>query len=294
MRFNRYSRSSYLIKFIIGLLLISGILLVVFKYIPFQRRVSEQYLASLKIPDSRKILNLKDEIIDQVSKYDNFSIQVQNYLFNNTFDSNSGEKIALLTFDDGPSLDNTPRVLEILEEKGVKATFFVLGSNLDKGEAYRDLLRKTKENGHEIANHGYSHNYSYLYPGRKININNLESDMKRSEDLIKSVIGEDEILNAIRLPGGLRSWSGQQETLDYFNSKGYSIIEWNALSEDSSGRNLSKEQLYQNVVNSVGKKNFVVVLMHDFAGKNGRVSAESLPMIIDFLKEKGFTFKTIY
>ncbi|EIA27706.1 Polysaccharide deacetylase family protein, partial [Candidatus Arthromitus sp. SFB-5] len=118
------------------------------------------------------------------------SMKVQKNLFN-AEKINNGEKTVFLTFDDGPSLDNTPKVLEVLKNYDVKATFFVLGVNLDRGEEYRQLLRNIVNDGHAVGNHGYSHNYSYLYPGRVISYENLMSDMNRSLDIMKDILGQD-------------------------------------------------------------------------------------------------------
>ena len=59
-----------------------------------------------------------------------------------------------LTFDDGPNPESTPRILELLDESGVKATFFLIGENIEK---YPYLVEEIKERGHEIGEHGYSH-----------------------------------------------------------------------------------------------------------------------------------------
>lgn len=71
-----------------------------------------------------------------------------------------GEKVAYLTFDDGPSSNITPQILDILRAEEVKATFFVLGSRV---ELYPELLKQEYEEGHYIANHGYSHVYTNIY-----------------------------------------------------------------------------------------------------------------------------------
>ena len=72
---------------------------------------------------------------------------------------NSSEKRAFLTFDDGPS-SVTPRILDILKQENIKATFFVLGSNVKKNP---ELVKRMYDEGHFIANHGYSHVYSSIY-----------------------------------------------------------------------------------------------------------------------------------
>lgn len=223
--------------------------------------------------------------------YDSFKIQDR--LFKGIYSSD--EKVVFLTFDDGPSLDNTPRVLDILKEYDVKATFFILGTNLDNGVSYENLLKRTVEEGHAIANHGYSHNYSYLYPGRVINYNNLITDMNKSHELMKSILGDSFETRVLRLPGGLRSWKGQNENLERLNSEGYSVIEWNALNGDADGSVVNNpDTLVQKAIRTANNSNFVVLLMHDFAGKSGSITAQALPRIIEYFKENGYEFRTMY
>ena len=227
-------------------------------------------------------------------RYSYDSFKIQDHLFKNTYPSD-GEKMVFLTFDDGPSLDNTPKVLDILKEYGVKATFFVLGTNLDNGVEYENLLKRTLEEGHAIANHGYSHNYSYLYPGRVINYNNLIADMNKSHELMKKILGDDFNTGVLRLPGGLRSWKGQSENLERLNNAGYSVIEWNALSGDADGRVVNDPNaLFEYAIKTAGNSNCVVLLMHDFEGKAGSISAQALPQIIEYFRNRGYQFRTMY
>ena len=72
----------------------------------------------------------------------------------------SNKKIAYLTFDDGPTTTATSKVLDILKSENVKATFFVLGKHVKENP---DLVKRAYQEGHYIANHGYSHNNEILY-----------------------------------------------------------------------------------------------------------------------------------
>ena len=92
-----------------------------------------------------------------------------------------GKKVAYLTFDDGPSTTNTPKILDILDKYNIKATFFVLGSSIDANEGAKDILKEEVKRGHAIANHTYGHDYSYLYPGRVMNVKNILSDLEKSQ-----------------------------------------------------------------------------------------------------------------
>lgn len=227
-------------------------------------------------------------------RYSYDSSEIQNYIFKGIKPSN-GERMVFLTFDDGPSTDNTPIVLDTLKKYGVKATFFVLGNSIDKGPKHEELLKRALQEGHAIGNHGYSHNYSYLYPGRVINFTNLMADFNKSEDVLKRVLGEDFKTRVIRLPGGLRSWKGQTDTLKKLNDLGYSVIEWNALNGDAEGKVIKgPDVLVENAIKTAGNASNVIVLMHDFAGKIGRYTAEALPRIIEYFKSKGYQFRTLY
>ena len=70
------------------------------------------------------------------------------------------EKVAFLTFDDGPNVSVTPKVLDILKDEEVKASFFVIGKNVD---SHPEIVKRAYDEGHFIANHGYDHNNSTLY-----------------------------------------------------------------------------------------------------------------------------------
>ena len=92
-----------------------------------------------------------------------------------------------LTFDDGPSNKVTPRILNTLRDNGVPATFFVLGSQVDRNP---DIVRRAYQEGHKIANHGYSHNYSHMYKNTTNLMNDLEADSLDAVEIIMAI--EDE------------------------------------------------------------------------------------------------------
>jgi peptidoglycan/xylan/chitin deacetylase (PgdA/CDA1 family) len=194
-----------------------------------------------------------------------------------------GHKVAYLTFDDGPSRDVTPSVLQILNKYNIKATFFVVGV---MAEQNKDLLISEKNNGHSIGNHTYSHNYKYLYasPG------NLIADLNRNDSVIKSILGSDFNTKLIRFPGG--SFGYRLEPFrNAVTAKGYYYVDWNALNGDAEAVSVSKDKLITNLrQTSVGKQH-IVVLMHDAPGKHTTI--EALPQIIEYLKAQGYTFRTL-
>ena len=88
---------------------------------------------------------------------------VENMLNKWNYLREDGKKVAYLTFDDGPSTEVTQQILETLKVNNVKATFFVLGSNVEKSNIQKELLKEMVMEGHAIGNHGYCHDYSILY-----------------------------------------------------------------------------------------------------------------------------------
>ena len=120
-----------------------------------------------------------------------------------------GKKVVYLTFDDGPSTTNTPQILDVLDRYNVKATFFTLGKSIEANEEAKEILKETVKRGHAIANHTYGHDYSYLYPNRTMNVGNIVSDLEKSENSMKEVLGKDFSTRVIRLPGGYWSWEGR-------------------------------------------------------------------------------------
>ena len=205
-----------------------------------------------------------------------------------------GKKIAYLTFDDGPSTEVTQQILETLKVNNVKATFFILGSNVEKSDIQKELLKEMVNEGHAIGNHGYCHDYSILYPGRIANPTVLVNDMKKSEDVMKSVLGDNFTTKVIRLPGGHMSWN--TKALDpILERNGYCYIDWNVLNGDAESNDRTVEQLVNRLKGTVndlaGNDDVLVILMHDTNAK--KTTAQSLQQIIDYLRSLGYEFRTL-
>ncbi|MGI6324392.1 MAG: immunoglobulin-like domain-containing protein [Bacilli bacterium] len=191
-----------------------------------------------------------------------------------------------LTFDDGPS-SITPLVLDILKEEGVKATFFVLNKN----SSYDYLLERIVNEGHTIALHGYSHNYSTIYASVDAFFNNLTAIQNK----VKNITGVTS--NIIRFPGGssnkVSSFNPGIMTIlaQEVTDRGYRYYDWNVSSADTT--DCSSSQVYQNVVNGIknSKNSTLVVLMHDYEGNYKTVNA--LRDIIRYGKNNGYKFDRI-
>ena len=199
---------------------------------------------------------------------------------NNSVGKFKGEKICYLTFDDGPTRNITPQILEILKEKDVKATFFVLGK---LAEVNQDILKREKNEGHLIANHTYSHDYAYLYT----NPENLINDINKNQEMLNNILGE-ELSKIISFQGGSFNKKSFQKRV---NEEGYHFVDWNCLNGDAEALNVPEDKLFNNVKKSMGSQEHIIVLMHDASTK--QTTVRSLSRIIDYIKAQGYSFKTL-
>lgn len=201
---------------------------------------------------------------------------------------NSNEKIAYITFDDGPSTTITPQILNILGQYNIKATFFVVGRNVER---YPDLVKQEYDEGHYIANHGYSHEYNSVYSSPEALLN----EYMKTQDLIRSSIGIQEYSSHLfRFPGGTggkKYRNVKTEAKQLLSDNDILYIDWNALTNDAVG-NPTNESIINDLITTVGDKNSVVILMHDAASK--QLTADTLPQILDYLIGQGYTFRTFY
>lgn len=206
----------------------------------------------------------------------------------NIYVSNSEEKIAYLTFDDGPSANITPQILQTLENEGVKATFFVLGS---RTELYPELVKEEYEAGHYIANHGYSHVYTSVYSSP----NAVLDEYNRTENAIRQAIGNENYTSYLfRFPGGSEGGKYakvKNEAKSLLEQNNIAYINWNALTRDAEGKP-TKESLVSDLKATAAGKDKIVVLMHDTGTK--QLTADTLPEVIAYLREQGYVFKNFY
>lgn len=206
--------------------------------------------------------------------------------------SNQGEKLVFLTFDDGTSTTVTPQILEILDEYNVKATFFLTGRNIiNGGDAAKRLVLEEFERGHAIANHSYSHDYKILYPNRVLNLQNFIADFKKTDEILKEILGEGFSTRVLRCPGGFGSWKNMSKLSSYMEENNLVSIDWNSLSKDAEGAKKSAKELLENVIETAEGKEIVVILMHDTYGKEE--TAKALPKIIEYFQKNGYEFKTL-
>ncbi|EOU1755137.1 polysaccharide deacetylase [Clostridium perfringens] len=211
-------------------------------------------------------------------------------------DTYKGEgKYVFLTFDDGPS-NSTEKILNILKDKDVHGTFFVLGSSIEKDSKRQEYLKEELKSGNAIANHSYSHDFKKLYPGNKLKIDYFMDEFNKTNDIMKSILGGEFDCKVLRMPGGYgtRKYYKDPSLKEFDNTlqeNGIINVDWNALDGDAEGKPYSTEEMLNYVKKTSKGKNHVVILMHDAAGKEKTV--EILPQIIDYYKNEGYEFKVI-
>lgn len=235
------------------------------------------------------------------NKYKNTSKEGQKYIYDalevskklmKEDYSNNGKKIVFLTFDDGASNTVTPKILKVLDDYDVKATFFVMGQVLeDGGQNVKKLVKEEYDKGHAIGNHSYSHDYDILYPGKHLDLEGFKNDYNKNVQELKKILGEDFSTRVIRCPGGYMSWKGMDQLDDYLKENNMASIDWSALSGDAEGSKKDASQLLKKAVESSMNQEMVVLLMHDTYGKEE--TANSLPKIIEYFKGHGYEFRTL-
>lgn len=165
-------------------------------------------------------------------------------------------KTMYLTFDDGPSAENTDTVLDILKERNVKATFFLIGENVEK---HPEVARRIVEEGHTIGIHCYNHDYDKLYES----LDSYVADFEKAQAVIYEVTGVETRL--FRFPGGSINSHNKgvhKEIVEEMTERGYIYFDWNASLEDAT-RNNEPERLLQNAKESTFGRRRIIMLAHD-------------------------------
>lgn len=232
------------------------------------------------------VIDAKDsENDDNTEVKNNESLKKENIKESSEVSSNTGilpdENVpkVYLTFDDGPS-DNTDRILDILAENDVKATFFTVGHTDDASAShYKRILRE----GHTLAMHSYSHKYSKVYESESA----FKKDYTKISKLLRKYIGSKPLY--YRFPGGSSNSVSKvpmSDLITFLEAEGVTYFDWNVASGDADKEPLTAEEIYKNVIDGVNGKDTSVVLMHDLAGKDSTV--EALPRIIKKLLDEGY------
>lgn len=194
-----------------------------------------------------------------------------------TYAEESAEKKVYLTFDDGPSTKVTNRILDILNEENVKATFFVVS---DRTYGRKETLRRIAAEGHTLGVHSKSHKYSEIYASDDA----LLKDVDACAKVITDTTGIKP--HVYRFPGG--GMQARKRLTPLVEAKGYRVIGWNAVCGDEEIAGASADVLYETALKTSAGKNTVVLLCHDSAPH--KATAEALPRIIKSFREQGYVF----
>ena len=179
-----------------------------------------------------------------------------------------------LTFDDGPTDDSTPRILDVLGELGVKATFFVIGANVRRAPG---IVRRIHAEGHVVANHSFDHpHFGVLRGGRY-----WDDQVRRTDEAIASVIGVRPGL--FRPPMGVRTWCVTRATARY----GHTIITWTRRALD--GLPTTTDRIVRRLSQPTGAGD--ILILHDGVEPNMRrdpsPTVAAVGPLIRRLRERG-------
>ena len=197
--------------------------------------------------------------------------------------SNAPAGIIYLTFDDGPSA-RTDEILAVLARENIKATFFVVGQT---SAANLQRMRDIAEQGHTIAMHSYSHNYTKIYAS----VEAFLDDMYQIFCQIRETTGV--IPTFFRFPGGsINSYNYgiYQDIMAEMLRRGFVPCDWNMSAQDATTKPLPVSDIIANVL-STSNRSRGVVLMHDSTART--TTAEALPELIRQLKALGFQFEKL-
>lgn len=186
-----------------------------------------------------------------------------------------GVRKVYLTFDDGPS-SNTDRILDILAEYDVKATFFVVGKEEEK---YRPLYNRIVQEGHTLGMHSYSHKYNEIYQS----VDSYAEDLCKLQEFLYDMTGVR--CRYCRFPGGSSnsvSNVDMHDLIGYLDERNMVYFDWNVSSGDAASGYISPEEIVANCTGNLESFDEAIILMHDASNKNSTV--EALPKLIETIQ----------
>jgi cellulose synthase/poly-beta-1,6-N-acetylglucosamine synthase-like glycosyltransferase/spore germination protein YaaH/peptidoglycan/xylan/chitin deacetylase (PgdA/CDA1 family) len=195
-----------------------------------------------------------------------------------------GHKL-ILTFDDGPSAEWTPKILDILEREKVPAAFFVIGINAEQNIP---ILKREYNDGFEIGNHTFTHHNI-----AEMSLSRAALEMKLTRLLIESVTGHSTIL--FRAPYNADS---EPQTYDELapiqrsRQENYLTIN-ESIDPNDWAPGVSADSVFQRVVRQEASTNASIILLHDAGGDTRQATVEALPRIIDYFKKRGYVFTSV-
>ena len=187
---------------------------------------------------------------------------------------NTEEKVIALTFDDGPHRKYTAEILDILKDHQANATFFVVGAHVEQNP---DLVLRMIDEGHEVANHTYTHN-------RNMETSELIAEIRKTHEAIQAITGEQ--------PKLFRPVEGSytDDQVEAVTKEGYKLVMWSWHLDTLDWKNPGVKKIVSTVTNGAREGN--VVLFHD-GGGNRQQTVEALKKILPEFEQKGYRFVTI-
>lgn len=228
--------------------------------------------------------NIDQAIINAKADYFKAIKEVEDQILAGT----SNRKIAYLTFDDGPYF-NTYKVLDILDQAGVKATFFTTNINGEycydnKGMNCHVMYQEYIKRGHTIANHTFTH---AIRRGLYNSVDSFMDAVVKQEELIKNYTGYT--TNILRFPGGSPTAKGLKDgIIARLRERGYGYVDWTAGDGDGGGL-YSVDQAWDNLYKTIDS-NIEVVLFHDYNG----ITTAILPDFINYLRTNGYEIYPLF
>ena len=193
-------------------------------------------------------------------------------------------KKVYLTFDDGPS-PNTSKILDILDEYKVKASFFVVGTD---NPEYRKLYKRIVDEGHTLCMHSYSHRYNEIYSS----VDAFTKDLDRISDLLYEQTGVRPVY--YRFPGGSSNSVSRipmSDFIEVLDERGITYYDWNVVAGDATNPMLPAEKIVENSLCDLNEFEEAMILFHDLSNKTSTV--EALPEIIEAIQEKDIPIEPI-
>ena len=187
------------------------------------------------------------------------------------------EKIIALTFDDGPDPEDTPQILDLLKQYHAKATFFVVGKQVQE---HPELAKRQVAEGHELANHTFDH----MYFNRRSSPEVIVRELRETQEAIYQVTGKKTYL--FRPPGGYYN----DRMIQICKKEGYLVVMWSWHQDTWDWNRPGVAKIVNKVLNNA--RNGDIVLMHDHVeGKSQTVDA--LKQILPELQKRGYRFVTV-
>ncbi|MDQ0418111.1 peptidoglycan/xylan/chitin deacetylase (PgdA/CDA1 family) [Croceifilum oryzae] len=213
-----------------------------------------------------------DPISHILQKEQPFSwVEKYSYVYSGPYNKNA----IALTFDDGPDQVYTPKVLDILKKYRVKATFFLVGNNVEK---YPQVVKRIAQEGHQIGNHSYDHANLKKLPDKA-----YHEQIEKTGRLIRNLVGYTP--KAFRPPYGSLS----EKQVKWASDKKYLVTQWNVDTLDWKG--LSKEEVLSRALDSTTPG--AIILQHSMYPMKLQGSVEALDQMIPILKSNGTRLVTI-